>query len=86
MFEGEQSYDASLRRAVFDVFAAARMSPDCESLLDTYEDERIRFNDGGCDPAGRFWMGTMAYDETQGAGSVYRLDADGDLAERSKAL
>src|SRR5919199_113114 len=45
-----------------------------------FEDERIRFNDGGCDPAGRFWMGTMAYDETEGAGCVYRLDADGDVA------
>jgi sugar lactone lactonase YvrE len=45
-----------------------------------FEDHRIRFNDGGCDPAGRFWMGTMAYDETEGAGSVYRLDADGNVA------
>jgi sugar lactone lactonase YvrE len=45
-----------------------------------FDDERIRFNDGGCDPAGRFWMGTMAYDETEGAGSIYRLDADGDVA------
>ena len=44
-----------------------------------FDDEGIRFNDGGCDPAGRFWMGTMAYDETPGAGSVYRLDADGNV-------
>jgi sugar lactone lactonase YvrE len=44
-----------------------------------FEDENIRFNDGGCDPAGRFWMGTMAYDESPGAGSVYRLDGDGSI-------
>ncbi len=37
----------------------------------------LRFNDGKCDPAGRFWAGTMAYDVSPGAGSLYRLDADG---------
>lgn len=36
-----------------------------------------RFNDGKCDPAGRFWAGTMDNGvHRNGAGSLYRLDAD----------
>jgi sugar lactone lactonase YvrE len=37
---------------------------------------QARFNEGKCDPAGRFLAGTMAYDLTPGAGSVYRLGPD----------
>jgi sugar lactone lactonase YvrE len=36
-----------------------------------------RMNDGVCDPHGRFWAGSMAYDNTPGAGSLYRTDAGG---------
>jgi len=39
-------------------------------------DPSLRMNDGKCDPQGRFWAGTMAFDERPGAGSLYRLDAD----------
>lgn len=37
----------------------------------------VRMNDGACDRRGRFWAGTMAYDESPGAGSLYRLELDG---------
>ena len=37
----------------------------------------VRFNDGVCDPQGRFWAGTMALDEAPGAGTLYRYDARG---------
>ena len=35
-----------------------------------------RFNEGKCDPAGRFWAGTMALSEQEGAGSLYVLQKD----------
>ena len=34
----------------------------------------LRSNDGACDAAGRFWIGTMGLDETPGAGALYRFD------------
>jgi sugar lactone lactonase YvrE len=37
----------------------------------------VRMNDGACDPQGRYWAGTMAYDESPGAGTLYRLELDG---------
>ncbi len=38
-----------------------------------------RFNDGKCDPAGRFWVGTMSLVGAKNAGALYRLDADSTI-------
>ncbi|HXH99609.1 MAG TPA: SMP-30/gluconolactonase/LRE family protein [Sphingobacteriaceae bacterium] len=35
-----------------------------------------RFNDGKCDPAGRFWAGTMSLNEELNAGCVYAIEKD----------
>jgi sugar lactone lactonase YvrE len=35
-----------------------------------------RFNDGKCDPYGRFWAGTLSLSEEQGKGSLYCLHSD----------
>jgi sugar lactone lactonase YvrE len=34
-----------------------------------------RFNDGKCDPQGRFWAGSISYERTPEVCSLYRLDA-----------
>jgi sugar lactone lactonase YvrE len=63
--------------ALEDGFWAIDAEGDIEQLVavDT-RSRRLRFNDGACDPTGRFWAGTMAYDNAPGAGSLYRLDTD----------
>ena len=48
--------------------------------------QRIRMNDGKCDPVGRFWAGTMAYDSAPGAGALYQLDVDGSLRTMLKGV
>lgn len=35
-----------------------------------------RFNDGKCDPSGRFWAGTMDFDGAAATGSLYMLHKD----------
>ncbi|WP_104525698.1 SMP-30/gluconolactonase/LRE family protein [Blastococcus atacamensis] len=50
-------------------------------LAPVWVDGGIRMNEGGCDPDGRFWCGSMAYDQTAGAASMYRLDPDGSVRQ-----
>jgi sugar lactone lactonase YvrE len=51
-------------------WAAMRVLPE------VFADTSVRMNDGGCDPQGRFYCGTMAYDAAPGAGTLFRLDPD----------
>ena len=44
-------------------------------------DGRTRMNDGVCDPHGRFWAGSMAYDGGTPLGSLYRADPDGSVQQ-----
>ncbi len=39
-----------------------------------------RLNDGKCDPAGRFWSGTMS--PVEGGGTLYALEADGTISKK----
>jgi sugar lactone lactonase YvrE len=47
-----------------------------DPLPDVFPDAGLRMNEGACDPDGRFYCGSMAYDQAPGAGTVYRLDTD----------
>lgn len=46
-----------------------------------------RFNDGKCDPAGRFWAGSMDYiNGTERAGNLYVLDTDLAVSVKIKGV
>lgn len=47
---------------------------DLTPVVSLFTDKRLRTNEGGCDPQGRFYVGTMAYDRTRAAAAVYRWD------------
>ncbi|MFD0474244.1 SMP-30/gluconolactonase/LRE family protein [Nonomuraea thailandensis] len=49
------------------------------SLGEAWSDPAIRMNEGGCDPGGRFYIGSMAYDASPGRGSFYVAGPSGAL-------
>lgn len=59
-----------------DFVVCDEMGGGVRPIATPVSDAAIRFNEGGCDPAGNFLCGTMAYAKTPGAGSLYRLGAD----------
>ena len=73
-----QRASGGLMLALRDGFAA--FDPDSGKLEMLADPEAHlpgnRFNDGKCDPGGRFWAGTMAYEDHSDQGSVYRMDTD----------
>lgn len=54
-----------------------RGSQQLENLCRPEAELNTRFNDGKCDRHGRFWAGTMAFEEGHYIGALYRLDRDG---------
>jgi sugar lactone lactonase YvrE len=56
---------------------------DAEGMLthlgELWSDVNVRMNEGGSDPDGRFYCGSMAYDQRTGAGALYRLDPEGSV-------
>ncbi len=54
---------------------SGKLSPVVNPINDPY----VRFNDGKCDPSGRFWVGTFHMGGKKGGCALYRLDGDGSL-------
>lgn len=40
---------------------------------------RHRFNDGKCDPTGRFWAGTMSLDRVEGQNALFSMEPSGEV-------
>ena len=61
---------------------ALDLSTDTKQALADPEPEKRatnRFNDGKCDPAGRFWVGSISLIKKIGTANLYMLDQDGTL-------
>ena len=63
----------------------ALLDPDADrprGLGEVWSDSSIRFNDGGCDRQGRFYCGSMSYQDPdhRRVGSLYRLNPDGTVS------
>ncbi len=58
-------------------FALEDADGTVRTLPEVWSSTAVRMNEGGCDPDGRFWCGSMAYDQAVGAANLYRLAPDG---------
>lgn len=54
-----------------------RLDAPVRALPEVWSDSTVRMNDGGCDPAGNLYVGSMAYDAHPGGGKLYCVRPDG---------
>jgi sugar lactone lactonase YvrE len=64
------------------IYSFDPVTGDKKSMADPESDKRPdnRFNDGKCDPSGRFWAGTISTVKKTGDAKLYMLDVNGDLS------
>jgi sugar lactone lactonase YvrE len=64
-----------------------RVSGDIKMIADPESHlPNNRFNEGKCDPAGRFWAGTMSLSEEKKAGNVYTIQHNFLLTKKIKEV
>jgi sugar lactone lactonase YvrE len=67
--------DGAVLVALADRLALVDLADESlQTLVGLPHGPTVRANDGACDAAGRFWIGTMGLDDTAGAGALYRYD------------
>ena len=66
------------------IFSFRLQSGEKKVLVDPESDKRPenRFNDGMCDPSGRFWAGTISTTKQTGDASLYMFDREGQLHKK----
>ncbi len=84
-FEVGQEVGAAIPRAsgglvlaLRDGIAVAETESETPEIVAAIEGDNPgnRMNDAKCDPRGRLWAGTMAFDFAPGAAGLYRIDPD----------
>ena len=70
--------------AVYDGFASYNLETQQLHLITNPESDKPnnRFNDGKCDPAGRFWAGTMALENQTDEGALYCMETDFSVSKK----
>jgi len=53
----------------------------CKIAPAPYDSERFRFNDGRCDPQGRFFVGSMNEKRDSSTAALYRVERNGTLIQ-----
>lgn len=49
------------------------------ALAQVWGEDTVRMNEGGCDPVGNLYAGSMAYDQRKGGAKLYRFHPVGDV-------
>jgi len=78
---GRQS--GGLMVALQNGFASLNLdTQEIQHIADPENNSELRFNDGKCDPAGRFWAGSLPLSEDVPEGSLYSLETDHTVKKR----
>lgn len=85
-FRKEGGVIAGMQSGIF-LIDLSRKSPSIKRVFEFESDNpNTRFNDGRCDPGGRFWAGTIHESLDRRIGSLYRYDPDGTCTKMIDGL